>query len=259
MPRSLDLAQVRRGLAGAATGWMIDHFEEAGSTMDLARERALAEAPAGTVIVAEMQSAGRGRLGRSWVSLAGVNLYFTVVLRPSLHALRRLAMIAPLSVAEAIETVSGLRAEIKWPNDVQLGGLKCSGVLIDAEVQGDRPAFALAGIGINVNLDADSVPELHGIATSIAAQLGRPVSREDVLAATLTKLAALCEAVDRHEPVQDRWKARLNTLGREVRVTSRESVEAGIVEDVNEEGSLLLRRGDGTLVSIAAGEVTLRA
>jgi BirA family biotin operon repressor/biotin-[acetyl-CoA-carboxylase] ligase len=258
MPPSLDLSRVKARLQGGASDWTIEQFERVGSTMDIARERALAGAAAGTVVAAELQTAGRGRLGRSWISLAGSNLYFTVVLRPSLQALRRLAMIAPLAVAEAIDTDSGLHAEIKWPNDVQLNGLKCSGVLIDAEVQGKRPAFALVGIGINVNLDMAAVPELHVIATSIAAQLGRPVDREDILAATLSNLAALCDAVERNESVQDRWKARLNTLGREVRVTSRESVDSGRVEDVNEEGSLLLRRADGTLVSIAAGEVTLR-
>ncbi len=258
MPAVLDLDRVRSGLAGAAAGWSIETHGEVGSTMDLAREYATAGCESGRVVVAESQTAGRGRLGRTWISAPGVNLYFTVVLRPTITLLRRLAMIAPLAVAEGIEAVTGLTAEIKWPNDVQLNGLKCSGVLIDSEVRGDLPLFALAGIGINVNLDPLASPYLTGIATSPGAVLGRPVSREDMLAATLSKLAALCESVDRGERVHGRWKSRLNTLGRRVQVTSLYSVDAGVVEDVDEDGSLCLRRDDGTLVVIAAGEVTLR-
>ncbi len=259
MPETLDLDRVRGGLTGAAAAWRLESHGEVGSTMDIARDHALAGHAGGLVVVAESQTAGRGRLGRTWVSAPGVNLYFTVILRPSMALLRRLAMVAPLAVAEGIQAVSGLSAEIKWPNDVQLNGLKCGGILIDSEVRGASPVFAIAGIGLNVNLDVLATPELAGIATSLAAALGRDVSREDVLAATLSKFAGLCECVDRGEAVQARWKARLNTLGRRVQVTGSHSIDAGVVEDADEEGSLCLRRDDGSLVRVAAGEVTLRA
>lgn len=258
MGDGIDLARIRAGLYGPARAWWVHYQREVGSTMDVARELAVAGAPAGTVVLADAQTAGRGRLGRGWVSEPGTNLYFTVVLRPSLELLRRLAMVVPLAVAEAIERVSGLQAEIKWPNDVQLGGLKCSGVLIDSEVQGNEPTFTLAGIGINVNSDPGRLPELRDIATSVARAAAQPASREDLLAAVLSGLAELCEAAPAGAPVQERWKARLNTLGRSVNVRSGATLESGVVEDVSEDGTLRLRRPDGSLASIPAGEVTLR-
>lgn len=258
MPSPFDEPRVLAGLRGPAAGWRVEFHGDVASTMDLARAAAAGGAAAGTTIVADSQSAGRGRLGRSWVSQAGVNLYLTVVLRPSLALLRQLAMLVPLAVAEAIEDAAELHAEIKWPNDVQLGGLKCAGVLIDSEIQGELRAVALVGIGINVNMQPASTAELAGIATSVSAVLGEPVDRETLLAVTLNRLAALCAAVEAGEGVRDRWKTRLNTLGRRVRVRSGDSVDAGVVEDVAEDGSLHLRRDDGSLALIAAGEVTLR-
>jgi BirA family biotin operon repressor/biotin-[acetyl-CoA-carboxylase] ligase len=259
VPSPFDEPQALSALRGPATSWTIDFHGEVASTMDLARDAVAVGAPAGTVVVADSQSAGRGRLGRYWVSPPGVNLYLTVVLRPSLALLRQLAMLVPLSVAEAIDDVTGLHAEIKWPNDVQLGGFKCVGVLIDSQIQGENSALAFVGIGIDVNQRPESAPELKGIATSIAAALGRDVNREALLAAVLNRLAALCTAVEAGEVVRERWKVRLNTLGRAVRVRSGDSVETGVAEDVDEDGSLRLRRADGSLVVIAAGEVTLRA
>lgn len=262
----LDIARVNALLnagAGPETrgglAWRIVYEREVTSTMDVARALAAGGAPAGVVVVADEQTAGRGRLGRTWVSVGGVNLYFTALLRPSLAALRQLAMIAPLAVAEGIGDVTGLHAEIKWPNDVQLDGLKCSGVLIDADVRGDDAMLALVGIGLNVNLDPAQTPELSGIATSLRATLGHLVEREAVLAAVLRRFGELLALVDAGESVRSRWRERLNTLGRSVRVRMGAAIEAGVVVDVAEDGSMELERADGSRVLIAAGEVTLRS
>jgi BirA family biotin operon repressor/biotin-[acetyl-CoA-carboxylase] ligase len=262
--RAVDVAQeidVERLLA-ATTGrpgfWRPFFFREVTSTMDVARKLAEGGAQAGTVVIANAQTAGRGRLGRAWSSASSANLYFTILLRPRLQLLRRLAMVAPLAVAEGIEAATGLAPEIKWPNDVQIGGLKCSGILIDSEMRGDTPAYALVGIGINVNYDPSAEPDLAGVATSIAACTGEPVDREIVLASVLDRMAVLMDCVERGDPVQPRWKARLNTLGRTVNVRGGDKVETGVVEDVTDEGSLVLRRADGSSVVVAAGEVTLR-
>jgi len=259
MDVAMNLARVKNALTGPAANWDIRYEAEVSSTMDVARELAIQGAPHGTVALAGAQTSGRGRLGRSWVSEPNTNLYFTVVLRPSLTLLSRLAMVTPLAVAEAIEQVTKLRAEIKWPNDVQIDGLKCCGVLIDSEVQGSLPRFCLVGIGINVNSDPDGLPELAGIATSIANCAGHKISREDLLGAVLSRLGAHCMAVESGTPVQHLWKSRLNTIGRSVNVQSGADVHSGVVEDVTEEGTLKLRRDDGSIVSIPAGEVTLRA
>jgi len=266
-PTDLDIVRVNALLADGApeTGadaqlsWRVVYQREVSSTMDVARALAERGEPAGAVAVADEQTAGRGRLGRSWVSAAGGNLYFTVLLRPTLAGLRQLAMIAPLAVVEGIGDVTGLHAEIKWPNDVQLDGLKCCGVLIDADVRGDAPALALVGIGLNVNVDPAQTPELSGIATCLRVALGRSVEREAVLAAVLGRLAELLALVERGESARPRWRARLNTLGRAVRVRIGAEIETGVVVDVAEDGSLELERADGSRILIAAGEVTLRA
>jgi len=143
--------------------------------------------PNGTIILAESQSAGRGRSGRSWVSPADVNLYFTLSLYP-VEDPRPLAYVTPLAIAEAIEEVSEkkgrpLRALLKWPNDVFLNGRKVAGELVETATAEDGQPVAFVGAGINVNLDPDGHPEIKDIATSIKDEIGFEVPREEVLAA----------------------------------------------------------------------------
>ncbi|HLZ69289.1 MAG TPA: biotin--[acetyl-CoA-carboxylase] ligase [Dehalococcoidia bacterium] len=248
---------VERVQASLSERWRLVYRREVDSTMTVARALANAGAPAGTVVLAEEQTAGRGRMGRSWVSVGGVNLYFTAILRPSLTVLRQLAMVVPLAVAEGVEAVCPVRTEIKWPNDVQMDGLKLSGVLIDAELRGDEPALALVGVGINVNFAAGSVPELRGIATSLSERLGQPLERGEVLRAVLMRLATLLDESERGGAVRDRWRARLNTLGRRITVRAGETIETGLAVDVTDDGGLVLERDDGSRAVLAAGEVTL--
>lgn len=252
------LLDVARVAAGLPAGWRLDHRPSVSSTMDVARAAAVAGAAEGLTVVAEEQTAGRGRLGRAWRSTPGANLAFTVVLRPDLALVRRLAMAVPLAVAEGIAAATGIDAGIKWPNDVQIVSRKCAGVLIDVEMEGATPLFALAGIGLNVNHDPSADPELASIATSLSARAGRPLDRETVLLAVLNALHGACAAVRRGEDVRERWRARLVTLGQQIGVRSGNTVEYGIAEDVDDDGGLLLRRDDGALLAFAAGEVTLR-
>jgi len=166
--------------------------------------------------------------------------------------------VTPLAVAQAVEETTGLAARIKWPNDVLIAGRKLAGILIETEIAGQSVKYALVGIGLNVNLDVERIPEIAEIATSLKRETGREVAREEVLAALLNHFEALYLEARRGRPPLEGWKSRLETLGRHVRVTSAGSVEEGVAEDVDAEGSLLLRRDDGTRVTIPAGEVTLR-
>lgn len=237
--------------------WLI-YRSLVGSTQDLAQAAAVAGAPEGTVVLANGQAAGRGRLGRSWVSPPGRNLYLSAVLRPPVVYLRALGVISPLAVARAVEETTGLTPTIKWPNDILLGGLKLAGILIDSQVEGDKPSYAVVGIGLNVNLEARAYPEIATLATSLRQALGREVPREVVLAALLNWLEELYLALQRGEAVHEEWRRRLETLGRQVRVRFGAEVEEGLAEDVDSDASLILRRPDGSRVVIAAGEVTLR-
>jgi BirA family biotin operon repressor/biotin-[acetyl-CoA-carboxylase] ligase len=238
-------------------GRRLEYRAVLGSTQDLARRLAQAGAAEGTVVLAGRQTAGRGRLGRSFISPRG-GLYFTVVLRPAPEHLRPLPIIAALAVARGLERVAGLRTALKWPNDVLVGGRKVCGILVESELMGQAVSYALVGIGLNVNADMAAYPEIAAIATSAAVEAGCPVSREALAAVVLSELEALYLAAQAGRWVQDEWRARLETLGRQVRVTFGQTVEEGLAEDVDGDGSLILRRADGSRVTIVAGDVTLR-
>jgi BirA family biotin operon repressor/biotin-[acetyl-CoA-carboxylase] ligase len=231
-----------------------------GSTMDLARDAAAHGAAEGTVALTDEQTAGRGRLGRSWVAPPASNLLLTLILRPPTTALlRQLAMITPLAVVDAVGDVTGLRAEIKWPNDVQVSGKKLAGILIESHTGDDGAITALVGPGINVNFDPRDVDEIRDIATSLRVELGHEVEREALLASLLLHIELLYDAASAGQSPRDRWRERLVTLGQRVVVTEAARTTEGIAEDVDSEGALLVRRGDGVLVTIEAGDVTLRA
>jgi BirA family biotin operon repressor/biotin-[acetyl-CoA-carboxylase] ligase len=251
----LNLAAVDGLLRTEEIGRRITSLATTPSTMDVARDEAVAGVPHGAVVIAEEQTAGRGRFGRRWVSPAGKNLYLTLILRPDAGRLRALSMVVPLAVCRAVEALTPLRPVIKWPNDVLVSGRKLAGVLIQGESSGAEPIYALAGIGLNVNDPIDD-PEIAGIATSLSRELGEEIRRETALAALLNELEDAYNAPP--DDVYTGWRSRSATLGQFVRLTFRDEVYEGTAEDVDNEGSLILRLADGTLKTFEAGEVTLR-
>ena len=260
MTDQLDLDRLQSLLRTEFLGRRVFYEASTLSTMDIARREAQAGAPEGAIALAEEQTAGRGRMGRSWVSPPGENIYVTLVLRPTLDQLRYLSVIAPLAVCHAIEETTGLLPRIKWPNDIVINGKKVCGLLTQSDVSDSRVLYAVTGIGLNVNMDVAAYDEIRDIATSLRAELGRDVSREEVLAATMNHLEALYQAVRRGEVVSMDWKQRLDTLGQHVRVSGPDGalLEQGVAVDADSDGSLILRRDDGSHVRIEAGEVTLR-
>ena len=251
----LDLTAVERLLRTDDIGQRITYLATTASTMDVARDEAVADAPPGAVIIAEEQTAGRGRFGRRWVSPAGKNLYLTLILRPDAGRLRSLSMVVPLAVCRAVEAVTPLRPVIKWPNDVLVNGRKLAGVLIEGESSGADLLYALAGVGLNVNDPIDD-PEIAGIATSLSRELGEETPRETVLAALLNEMESAYGGSP--DDLYAGWRSRIATLGQSVRLTFRDEVYEGTAEDVDDEGSLILRLADGTSRTFEAGEVTLR-
>jgi BirA family transcriptional regulator, biotin operon repressor / biotin---[acetyl-CoA-carboxylase] ligase len=229
-----------------------------GSTMDVARDGALHGAPEGTVALADEQTAGRGRLGRSWITPPATNIAATLLLRPPASVLRDISMIAPLAVCHAVQDIAGIRADIKWPNDVQIGGKKLAGILIETDLTAPHGGFVLVGSGINVNFDPRDHAEIRDIATSLKAELGRDIDRESLLAAYLAHFEQLYTAAKSGESTRDRWRERLVTLGNDVRATWQGGSAEGIAEDVDDDGALLVRTADGALTRVEAGDVTLR-
>ena len=217
----------------------------------------------GAVLLAETQTGGRGRAGRAWVSPPDVNLYFTVVMFLSPAESRHLAYVTPLATALAVEEVTSrhgaaLRADLKWPNDVLVGGKKVGGVLIETTEKETGEPVTLVGVGVNVNLDVAAYPEIAAIATSLRDAAGKPMPREEVLAAFCNHLEALHEAAlaGSRAPFEA-WRARLVTLGREVTASGAAETVRGKAVDVDTDGALLIETPGGSVVRVEAGDVTL--
>lgn len=258
MSESFDVGRFHELLATRKFGRNLIFEARVGSTMDVARDAASHGAAEGTVALADEQTAGRGRLNRAWITPPGATLASTIVLRPPLLALRQVAMITPLAICQAVDSVIGLTPEIKWPNDVQMSGKKLAGVLIETDV-GETGATVLVGAGVNVNFDPREHAEIREIATSLYCELGREVEREALLAEYLRQFEMLYDDALAGGPVRERWRERLVTLGQRVRAAWTNGEAEGIAEDVDEDGSLLVRRDDGSIVVVEAGDVTLRA
>jgi BirA family biotin operon repressor/biotin-[acetyl-CoA-carboxylase] ligase len=250
----INLALVEKQLRTRYVGRNVLHHTCVGSTQDVARTEAERGVPEGTIVMAEEQTSGRGRLGRSWVSPAGKNLYVTLVMRPPVRLLRTLSILAPLAIAEALEGVVRFECRIKWPNDVLVEGRKIAGVIIETGLADDVVKYALVGMGVNVNLNVQAVPEIADIATSVRQELGRDGSREEVLAALLNAFEERYLEAQESDVAFLVWRSRLETLGRRVRAALPDRVEVGVAEDVDADGNLLIRRDDGSLSTVEAGD-----
>jgi BirA family biotin operon repressor/biotin-[acetyl-CoA-carboxylase] ligase len=225
--------------------------------MDVARREAQKGIEEGTVVLADEQTAGRGRLKRTWLAPQG-NIALSLILRPRLSYLPSLIMLASLAVLRSVESTTGLKAQIKWPNDVLIEGKKVCGILIENDVQGQRVNYSIVGIGVNVNLRVADFPEIHSIATSLSHELGDDMPRLDVLRCLLIELDRLYLASSTGGSLYTEWRDNLVTLGQRIRVTQEQTIYEGIAESVTSDGSLLLRDSDGNLIRIVAGDVTLR-
>ena len=239
-------------------GRTVHAFDSLPSTSELAFRLATEGAEHGELVVAETQTAGRGRRGRSWASPAGKSLYASLVLRPELPPQRapELTLLAAVAVAETLQG-EGVEASIKWPNDLQVAGKKIAGILTELSAEADRVHFVVLGIGVNLNAGPTDFPaDVAEMATSAMRVLGHKVNR----AAFLARLMKVLEHwLDLHEeqgfgPVRARWRVLSSTLGLEVLVKTERRELRGLAEDIDVDGALLLRTEDG-LERVLAGDV----
>jgi BirA family biotin operon repressor/biotin-[acetyl-CoA-carboxylase] ligase len=244
--------------------WRTVHwFEETDSTQRVARDLARGGAPEGTVVLAERQTAGRGRLGRTWHSPPGLNVYASIVLRPPLAPgeVPRLALVVGAAVAAAIADQVGASPAIKWPNDVLLDGRKIAGVLVEMDAEMERVHHVIAGIGVNVNAPLASFPpDLRDKATSLLAATGRRVDRAAFAARLLVALEARYGRFvsGGFDSVRAEWERFSCLTGTDVRVAGPDGEVAGRVLGLDDDGALRLARPDGSVVRVIAGEVTVR-
>ncbi|MFH1382697.1 MAG: biotin--[acetyl-CoA-carboxylase] ligase [Chloroflexota bacterium] len=254
---NLSSQTITEGLGTRFIGQRVLYFPSVTSTNDVARQEAQQGAPEGTAVIADEQTAGKGRLKRTWLTPKG-NVAVSIVFRPALSHLSSFIMLASLAVVHTIKSVTGVVAQIKWPNDVLINGKKVCGILIESDVRGDKVNFAVVGIGINVNLSLADFPEVRATATSLSDESGRNVSRSSVIRCLLVEIEKLYLVLSSGGPIYEEWRGNLVTLGQQVRVRSGETVYEGTAESVARDGSLLLRGSDGSLRQILVGDVTLR-
>ncbi len=228
----------------------VHYFDEIPSTMDVARDLARRGCPDFTVVAAGRQTQGRGRLQRTWQSAEG-GLYVTLVLRPAIPPARayRVNFAVSLVLAETLQACFGLDAKLKWPNDVLVDGKKISGMLSQMETEADTLAYLNIGLGVNVN--NDPTPVEPG-ATSVRLLLSREVSRKKLLAELLDRIEE--RLAGSLEGVVERWKARTVTLNRPVRIVTAGETFEGLAVDVDKDGALVLRLGDGSPRRVIYGD-----
>lgn len=254
--------------AGLETRWLgreIHYFDTTDSTNRIAFDLAREGAAHGTAVVAEGQTAGRGRLGRSFFSPPYLNLYTSIVLRPRLDTARAPTLIpsAAIAVAEAIaQSVRDLDTiEIKWPNDVQLSGLKTSGILMQMSAEATRVDFAILGIGVNLNIERSELPdEFRSRATSLRTHEGHPIDRAAFVRSLYTRLEEVLDLHARHgfAGLRPRYEARFAMLGKRVRVSQMDGPPlVGTARGIADDGALELEADEGGTVQVVAGDVTL--
>jgi BirA family biotin operon repressor/biotin-[acetyl-CoA-carboxylase] ligase len=259
-PDLLTPAEIKPSLKTECLGKAIHYFSRLNSTNIKAYELASQGAEEGEVVVAESQTQGKGRLGRSWFSPPYLNLYLSVILRPRIppHQAPLITLMAAVATAEAIEKFSGLHPSIKWPNDILLGGRKVAGLLNEIQSETDRVHFVILGIGVNLNVDQKMFPkEIRSIATSMKQETGQVISRKDFLSSLLKRLEEwyaiyLKESGD---VLLNAWRDRAQIKGKSVKVTSFGETLSGIAVDVDSDGALLLRMESGKRRRVVAGDV----
>jgi BirA family biotin operon repressor/biotin-[acetyl-CoA-carboxylase] ligase len=250
-------AQMESGVVGKL---IICHAETSSTNTDAFR---LAEqgAEEGTVVLADSQSSGKGRLGRVWSSPQGVNLYASIILRPSVmpYEAAQLTFLSAVAVARSIELVAGLKPEIKWPNDVLICGKKIAGLLNEMSSETDRVNFVILGIGVNLNMSSEQFPpDLRQPATSLLLELGRPVQRTRFAAVMLSELDRLYAdfLTKGFGPVREEWQQRCNAAGRTIEVSDAgTATQCGMFAGIDSDGALLMRRSDGSVDRIISGDV----
>jgi BirA family biotin operon repressor/biotin-[acetyl-CoA-carboxylase] ligase len=256
LPEDVHAAFVRAGARLGMFAGRLLWYDTVTSTNDVASRMASSGAPEGTAVAANMQTMGRGRLGRRWASPPGAGLYASAIFRPAAHVAPMMTISAGAAIADGIEASSGLQTILKWPNDVYAGPRKLAGILAEAAATHGIVDHTILGFGINL-MPAAYPAEIAARATSLESELGRPVDRGLVLAECFASLASRYEDLraGRPEAIIASWRRRgAPTFGRRVQWDASGGVHEGVVEDIDDRGALVVRSGSRRL-RIVSGEV----
>jgi len=257
-PDKLFPEEIQYGLETQFMGKKIHYYNSVDSTMDVAFRLGLDGEPEGSVVCAEEQAKGKGRLGRVWTSSKSKGIYMSIILRPNIFPTdaAKLTLLSAVAVCEAIRNVIDLQVSIKWPNDVLLGDKKIAGILTELNAETERVRFIVIGIGINVNTPVSVLPEN---ATSLKKELGKKISRVVLVQEVLQCLEKWYGnmQLEGFSPMIEQWKVFSCTLGKRVRVTNPGGDIEGEAVDLDEYGGLIVRSKQGDLVKRMSGDVVL--
>lgn len=254
--------EIQRGLSTNYIGKEIYYFPELKSTNIIAKEKALHRAEGideGTLIIAERQSAGKGRLGREWFSPAG-GIWLSIILYPQLSPsyISRITLMTAVAVVKAIKVCTRIESQIKWPNDILIDEKKVCGILTEMSAELDMINWVVVGIGINVNIDIRDFPkDIQENTISLKEISGKKISRVKLVQTFLQEFEKYYESLKRREfsSILKEWKLYSHTLGKKIRVDIGEKIITGEVIDINESGALILKKEDGELVEIISGTI----
>jgi BirA family biotin operon repressor/biotin-[acetyl-CoA-carboxylase] ligase len=258
LPDKLLPGEIMQGLQTRYLRGPIHHFENLPSTNDLAKELGSKNAPEGSLVVAESQSQGRGRLGREWESPPGVGLYVSLILRPPLPPteMPQITLAAAVAAVRALRRATGVAPGIKWPNDLLLDGKKVGGILTEMETESDLIRHLVVGLGLNVN-NREFPPPLDRTATSLALATGSTFSRRRILRAWLEEFEALYDLFLKQDfgVILEEWREYNVTLGQTVTVRQGPREITGLALEVDGDGALLLRQETGEVIRVTSGEI----
>ncbi|WP_042478018.1 biotin--[acetyl-CoA-carboxylase] ligase [Bacillus ndiopicus] len=260
----LDEMQIAAHLTTARYGHKIHHYDEVDSTQILAHEFIRNGAADGTVIIAEKQTAGRGRMQRPWDSAEGHGVWMTTIIRPNVlpHQAPQFTLVTAVALVHAISDVcQNFKPSIKWPNDILINGKKCAGILTEMVAEADRIQALLVGTGINVNQQQEDFPEeLHSIATSMAIEEGQKIDRAVFVAKFLGHLEHFNDIYVKEgfAPIKTLWEAASGTIGKHVRATTLREVIEGQAIGITEAGVLEIRTANGEIKSVYSADIEVK-
>jgi BirA family biotin operon repressor/biotin-[acetyl-CoA-carboxylase] ligase len=252
---SIDFLKYETKLREVFSGRSVKVFDSIGSTQDVGLAWLRDGAEAGSLVIADRQVSGRGRLGRAWHNPSGVAIAMSVILNPLPENLSQISMLAALSVVDTLEAFAVKGVAIKWPNDIRISGKKVGGILPEAIWEGERLVGVVLGIGLNVTTDFED-SELATLATSIAHALGCPIDRADICRRLVDQIEFWASKLGSTELLAT-WKNRLETLGEHVVIETPQSKIIGYAEKVDPDGALYVRDDKGDLNKVVAGDIVM--
>ncbi|MCZ2259443.1 biotin--[acetyl-CoA-carboxylase] ligase [Sporosarcina sp. G11-34] len=261
-PDKVNAANIKKYLKATKYGQQIHYFETCESTQLIAHDEAQNDAPDGTVVISEEQTSGKGRMSRPWDSAVSKGIWMSVIVRPSLTPQQapQMTLVAAVAVTRAIQDITGIHPNIKWPNDILINGKKVVGILTELLADPDRVKAIILGIGINVNQEAVNFPpELQTIATSLNIETGNQVDRAKLMAKTLEYLQHYTELYEKDgfTPIKLLWESYSDTIGKRVRAVMLNETINGTAIGITSDGMLELKLNDGSIRGIYSADIEI--